>query len=88
MKEPEKIGRGLVGGIIAISVIYLFITIGFQVAGNGDIFGMSSFMSAPVFKMFNAFVAIGIMGIINSYAMASPRQFADMSQDGEAKELV
>jgi len=88
MKEPKKIGRGLAGGVILISIIYLFITIGFQVSGNGAITGTSAFMPEWLFKAFNGFVAVGIMGIVNSYAMSSPRQFADMSHHGEAKEFT
>lgn len=88
MKEPQKIGKGLAGGVILISLIYLFITIGFQVAGNGNIYGMQKFMSDPIFKMFNAFVAIGIMGIVNSFIISLPRTYADMTNESDSKELV
>jgi hypothetical protein len=46
MKHPKKIGRGLVGGVIGISITYLFLTIGFNVAGDGSIYGMKNFMSS------------------------------------------
>jgi len=83
MKDPKKLGRGLVGGIIGVSVIYLFLTIGFNVAGNGSLYGMYKFMNGKWFKIFNVFIAVGIMGIVNSFAMSSPKQFRDMSFAGE-----
>ncbi len=83
MKDPKKIGRGLAGGIIGTSVIYLFLTIGFNVAGNGSLYGMYKFVGSKLFKIFNVFIAVGIMGIVNSFSMSTPRQFRDMSSRGE-----
>ena len=88
MAFPKKINKGLIGGVIGISIVYLFLTIGFNVAGDGSIYGMKRFMSPKLFKMFNVFVAIGIMGIVNSYAMTSPRQFIDLEDEGDAAEIT
>jgi hypothetical protein len=38
--------------------------------------------------MFNVFVAIGIMGVVNSYAMTSPKQFIDLRNEGDASEIT
>ena len=88
LKKPKDIGKGLVGGVIGISITYLFLTIGFNVAGDGDIYGMQKFMSSGLYKMFNVFVAVGVMGVVNSYAMTSPKQFVDLEKEGDGSEIT
>ena len=88
LKRPKDISKGLVGGVIGISVTYLFLTIGFNVAGTGDIYGMQNFMASGWYKMFNVFVAVGVMGVVNSYAMTSPKQFIDLEKDGDGSEIT
>lgn len=93
MKErtsgKAKMGAGMVMGVSFVSVIYLFLTIAFNTGSHtGSHYGIDwandhkSFMSAM-----NACIAVGIIGIVNGYSMASPRQFRSLAESGEAKEI-
>lgn len=88
MKDPHKIGIGLAGGVIGVSIVYLFLTLGMGLAGDGAAPGLAPFMSPGVYKMLNAFIAIGIMGVVNTYAMSSPRQFRDAANSGDSPEVI
>lgn len=88
MEKPSRIGIGLVGGVVGVSLVYLFLTIGMNVAGDGAAPGLAAFMSPQVYKMLNGLIAVGIMGVANSFAMSSPRQFADLAKHQEAPEII
>ena len=88
MTKPEKNGKALLLGVLIISVFYIFVTLGFQLSGNGSVYGLFSFMPTWTFKLMNALIAVGIMGIVNAWALASPNQIRDMTQDEENKDLA
>jgi len=88
MKNPKSLGYGLAAGVLAISAVYLFLTIGFNVAGDGQLGGMKKYTGSAVYKMFNALIAVGILGIVNAYAMSSPRQYKDSANSEESPEIV
>ena len=88
MEKPEKNGKALLLGVLVISVFYIFVTLGFQLSGNGNVYGLFSFMPTWTFKLMNALIAVGIMGIVNAWAMSSPNQLRDMAQDEENKDVA
>lgn len=91
MKEKTsgkaKMGAGMVLGVAAVSMIYLFLTIAFNVgSSSGTHYGIPG-VSEGLMKAMNACIAIGIIGIVNGYSMASPRQFRSLAETGEAVEI-
>lgn len=88
LKAPKKIGKSLMWGLILVTIVYLFLTIAFNL-GSSDgthngILGLSSWAK----KFFNICIAVGIMGIINGYAMAAPRLYQNLIKHQEAKDLM
>lgn len=87
MQNPEKNSKALVMGVLLISLFYIFVTLGFQLAGNGNVYGLFGFMPVWTFKLMNALIAIGILGIVNAWAMWTPTQLRDMTLEEENVDL-
>lgn len=92
MKEktssPTKMGFGMVMGVAVVSMVYLFLTIAFNIgSADGTHNGIQN-VSPSLLKAMNACIAVGIIGIINGYSMGAPRQFRGLAETGEAKEIT
>ncbi|TDO20415.1 amino acid transporter [Mycoplasma testudineum] len=87
MKEPERTPKAILYGLGIVTVVYVIIAISMSIVGNGSIGGLeeqlqSAGMSAKASFIFmgviNLLVAIGILGIINGFAVWTPRYMEDL----------
>lgn len=87
MKEPKKTPVAIVLGLGAVTIIYLLIAISMSLSGDGSIFGFTDFLKSRnalwVFGVLNLTIAIGVLGIINGFAMWAPRFVEDLIRDDE-----
>lgn len=89
MEEPKKTPMAILLGLVITTVIYLIIAISMSING-GSFFGMLDYMEnlAPnvgrvLFGVVNIMIAIGVLGIINGFAMWAPRFIEDLIKEGE-----
>ena len=90
MAKPKKTPMAIVIGLLATTVIYLAIAIAMSLNG-GDVFAMQDFMKQAfgdqagriIFGIINLMIAIGVLGIINGFAMWAPRFTEDLIKGGE-----
>lgn len=87
MKNPKKLGSAQFIGISIVSLIYLFVSFGFNVAGNGTHEGLKTFISDDVFKLLRVCIVVGIVAIINNLAMSAPHQMGDLTSSNDAPEV-
>ncbi len=87
MKEPQKTPIAIVLGLGAVTIIYLLIAISMSLGGNGGIGGFFNFLEDRdclwIFGALNILIAIGVMGIINGFAMWAPRFIEDLMRENE-----
>ncbi len=87
MKQPEKTPMAIVFGLGTVTIIYLLIAISMSLGGNGGLFGFTGFLEKHnamwVFGLINLTVAIGVLGIINGFAMWAPRFVEDLIKENE-----
>lgn len=87
MKEPKKTPLAIVLGLGVVTVIYLLIAISMSIGGDGGLFGFRGFLASKgalwVFGLLNLTIAIGVMGIINGFAMWAPRFVQDLIKEKE-----
>lgn len=89
MKEPKKTPLALLFGLLANTVIYLIIAISMSISGGKlNVLGenMNSAWSTTgriIAGIINIMVAIGVIGIINGFAMWAPRFTEDLIKEGE-----
>lgn len=83
MKQPEKTSKALVIGLVIVTAIYLLIAISMSIANKEGSF--SSFIDflrernlSWIAGVTNILIAIGVLGIINSFAMWSTRFTEDL----------
>ena len=89
MAEPKKTPMAILFGLLITTVIYLIIAISMSING-GSFFGMLDSMKANwgdtgriLFGVINIMIAIGVLGIINGFAMWAPRFTEDLIKEGE-----
>lgn len=90
MAQPKKTPMAILFGLLITTVIYLFVAIAMSING-GDIIGMQDFMKKAfgddvgriIFGVLNLMIAIGVIGIINGFAMWAPRFTEDLIKEGE-----
>lgn len=89
MQKPNKTPMAILLGLLATTVIYLTIAISMSING-GSFFDMGSYMTNEwsntgriLFGVINIMIAIGVMGIINGFAMWAPRFTEDLIKEGE-----
>lgn len=87
MEKPSKLGSAQFIGISLVSLIYLFVSFGFNVAGDGTHEGLTKFINKDVFKCLRVCIVVGIVAIINNLAMASPNQLGSLIESGDAFEV-
>lgn len=89
MKEPQKTSKALVIGLSVVTAIYLLIAISMTIASpnSGKFQGFLDFLTeknlAWLAGTVNILIAIGVLGIINSFAMWSTRFSEDLMAEYE-----
>ncbi len=87
MKEPRKTPLAIVFGLGAVTIIYLLIAISMSLGGDGGLFGFQDFLKERkllwIFGVLNLTIAIGVLGIINGFAMWAPRFVEDLIKENE-----
>ncbi|MGL4951508.1 MAG: APC family permease [Mycoplasma sp.] len=87
MKEPKRTPTAIVVGLGVVTFIYLMIAISMSINGNGGLFGIGDWLAARelswIFGVINIMIGIGILGIINAFAMWGPRFIEDLIREGE-----
>ncbi|MGL4183559.1 MAG: APC family permease [Metamycoplasmataceae bacterium] len=87
MAEPKKTPMAILFGLLAVTVIYLVIAVSMSLNGNGSFFGFGEWLvrenQAWIFGVINILIAIGILGIINGFAMWAPRFVEDLIKEKE-----
>lgn len=89
MRQPKKAPLAIVLGLASITVIYLIIAISMSILGNGSLYGLTAFFQQKphlmiLYGLLNLFISIGVLGIVNGFAMWAPRFIEDLIA---AKEL-
>ncbi|MEG2801991.1 MAG: APC family permease, partial [Malacoplasma sp.] len=87
MKEPKKTPWAILAGLAAVTIIYLIIAISMSLNGNGSFFGFGDWLAGKglswLFGLVNILIAIGVLGIINGFAMWAPRFIEDLIRERE-----
>lgn len=88
MKEPKKTPTAILIGLILVTVIYLIIAISMSLGsmhGNpqGLVFWFAQHKILPLFATFQILIGIGILGVINGFALWAPRFTEDLIREGE-----
>lgn len=87
LQKPHKIGKTLCYGLIIISLVYIFLTIAFNLGSTDGTHNGITNLSPWIKNIFNCLIAVGIMGIINGYALSSPRLYQTMIKENEGWDL-
>ncbi len=89
IKEPKKTPLVILLGLVITTIVYLFLAISMSING-GSFPNMREYMENEwgeagkvIFGVINIMIAIGIMGIINSFAIWMPRFGEDLMSEGE-----
>ena len=89
MEEPKKTPMAILLGLVFTTVIYLIIAISMSING-GSFSDMLNNMETlmpnvghVLFGIVNIMIAIGVLGIINGFAMWAPRFTEDLIKEGE-----
>ncbi|WP_406602609.1 APC family permease [Metamycoplasma sualvi] len=89
MEEPKKTPMAILLGLVFTTVIYLIIAISMSING-GSFSNMLIYMidvmqdtGRILFGIINIMIAIGVLGIINGFAMWAPRFTEDLIKEGE-----
>ena len=87
MAEPKKTPMAILFGLSIVTVIYLTIAISMSLNGTGSFFGFGKWLMESdqgwLFGVVNILIAIGILGIINGFAMWAPRFIEDLIKEDE-----
>lgn len=92
MKEPKKTSLAILLGLSFVSLIYIIISISLSLFAGGSISGLREAMENAkwnegaingILGTINILIAIGILGIINGFALWSPRFIEDAIKDDE-----
>ena len=89
MEEPKKTPMAILLGLVVTTIIYLIIAISMSING-GSFSNMLIYMidvmqdtGRILFGIINIMIAIGVLGIINGYAMWTSRFTEDLIKEGE-----
>lgn len=88
MKKPKQVPLALIIGLSLVTTIYLLIAVSCIVGStSGDWFGFKQFFESRGLGIFYGVVSLlisfGIFGIINSYAIWTPRFIEELIRDDE-----
>lgn len=88
MKEPKKTSLALVFGLVFVTLIYLLIAISCMLGStDGNWSGFRQFFASKglswLYGTFSLLITFGTFGILNSYAMWTPRFIENLIKDNE-----
>ncbi len=88
MKKPKQVPLVLIIGLSLVTLIYLLIAVSCMLgSSSGDWFGFKQFFDSkgllPLYGVVSLFISFGIFGIINSYAIWTPRFIEELIKDDE-----
>lgn len=88
MKEPKKTPMAILFGLIIVTVIYLLIAIAMSLGStDGSPFGFQTWLvekgAGWVYGVFQILIGVGVLGIINGFAMWSTRFMEDLIRANE-----
>lgn len=87
MAEPKKTPLAILCGLVVVTVIYLMIAISMSLNGDGNFYGFGEWLldsgQGWIFGIVNILIAVGILGIINGFAMWVPRFIEDLIKEDE-----
>ena len=85
MKEPKKTPMAILFGLIIVTVIYLLIAIGMSLGtADGTPYGFQAWLESKgdvgriIYGIFQILIGVGVLGIINGFAMWSTRFMEDL----------
>lgn len=85
MKEPSKTPLALIIGLLVVSILDIFITVSLLIGSkDGKISSLNFFSNDKwhiVITIMEVFIAFGILGIINGFAIYNPRYYEDLIKD-------
>ena len=86
MKEPEKTPKALVFGLLIVAVIDVLVAIslliGTSTSNMGKVSGLA-IIPHWLIAVIEILIAVGVLGIINSFAIYNPRYFEDLIKIGD-----
>ena len=87
MAKPQKNTKAIIVAIAVISIIYIWVTIGF---GVGSTDGSVNSLNIPhwVSQLLDVIISIGVISTINGYVMATMNQFEDLDERNESMILI
>lgn len=88
MKEPKKTPTAILVGMIVVTVIYLIIALSMSLgAEDGNPFGYQNFLESNgligLYAAFQILIGVGVLGIINGFALWSTRFMEDLIKANE-----
>lgn len=88
MREPRKTPKAIFVGLVLVTAIYLIIAISMSLGSpGGSFFSFQDWLKANnaqwVFGVVNVLIAVGVLGIINGFAVWSSRFIEDLIKEGE-----
>jgi len=86
MKEPQKTPKALVIGLLLVAVIDLLVAVSLLIGTSNDNMGkVSGLALIPhwLIAVIEILIAVGVLGIINSFAIYNPRYFEDLIKIGD-----
>ncbi|MDE7099778.1 MAG: APC family permease, partial [Malacoplasma sp.] len=88
MKKPSKTPFAILFGLVTVTVIYLTIALSMSLgAENGNPFGYLPFLKQNnllwLYATFQILIGIGVLGIVNGFALWSPRLLFDLVKTNE-----
>ena len=88
MKEPKKTPMAILFGLIIVTVIYLLIAIAMSLGStDGSPFGFKDWLVSKnvgwIYGVFQILIGVGVLGIINGFAMWSTRFMEDLIRANE-----
>lgn len=88
MKKPNKTPFAILFGLIIVTIIYLTIALSMSLgAENGNPFGYLNFLEENnllwLYATFQILIGVGVLGIVNGFALWSPRLLFDLVKTNE-----
>ena len=86
MKEPEKTPKALLFGLLLVAVIDVLVAISLLIGTSTSNMGKVSGLAVIphwLIAVIEILIAVGVLGIINSFAIYNPRYFEDLIKIGD-----
>ncbi len=86
MREPQKTPKALVIGLLLVAIIDILVAISLLIGtGNSNLGRINGLDNIPAWliSIIEILIAIGVLGIINSFAIYNPRYFEELIKIGD-----